>query len=88
MPRKGPIAKREILPDPIYNSRLVARFVNRLMYDGKKGPAETIFYRSLEICTLKPIIAHRLVATHIRRISAQCFHKIVFRTIRKMLILH
>ena len=49
MPRKGPIAKREILPDPIYNSRLVARFVNRLMYDGKKGPAETIFYRSLEI---------------------------------------
>ena len=49
MPRKGPIAKREILPDPIYNSRLVARFVNRLMYDGKEGPAETIFYRSLEI---------------------------------------
>ena len=49
MPRKGPISKREILPDPIYNSRLVARFVNRLMYDGKKGPAETIFYRSLEI---------------------------------------
>ena len=49
MPRKGPVAKREILPDPIYNSRLVARFVNRLMYDGKKGPAEAIFYRSLEI---------------------------------------
>ena len=49
MPRKGPISKREILPDPIYNSRLVARFVNRLMYDGTKGPAETIFYRSLEI---------------------------------------
>ena len=33
MPRKGPISKREILPDPIYNSRLVARFVNRLMYN-------------------------------------------------------
>jgi small subunit ribosomal protein S7 len=49
MPRKGPIPKREILPDPIYGSRLVARFVNRLMYDGKKGPAETIFYRSLEM---------------------------------------
>ncbi len=48
MPRKGPGPKREILPDPIYNSRLVARFVNRLMYDGKKGPAETIVYRALE----------------------------------------
>ena len=47
MPRKGPVPKREILPDPIYNSRLVARFVNRLMYDGKKGPAETIVYRAL-----------------------------------------
>ena len=49
MPRKGPIPRREVLPDPIYGSRLAARFVNRLMYDGKKGPAETIFYRSLEI---------------------------------------
>ena len=48
MPRKGPVPKREILPDPIYNSRLVARFVTRLMYDGKKGPAETIVYRALE----------------------------------------
>lgn len=48
MPRKGPVPKREILPDPIYGSRLVARFINRLMYDGKKGPAENIFYRSLE----------------------------------------
>ena len=48
MPRKGPVPKREILPDPIYNSRLVARFVNRRMYDGKKGPAETIVYRALE----------------------------------------
>ena len=48
MPRKGPVPKREILPDPIYNSRLVGRFVNRLMYDGKKGPAETIVYRALE----------------------------------------
>jgi len=48
MPRKGPIPKREILPDPIYNSRLVARFVNRLMYSGKKGAAEKIFYRALD----------------------------------------
>lgn len=47
MPRKGPVPRREILPDPIFNSKLVTRFVNRLMYDGKKGPAETIFYNAL-----------------------------------------
>jgi small subunit ribosomal protein S7 len=48
MPRKGPVPKREVLPDPVYNSRLVARFVNRLMYDGKKGIAEKIFYSAVE----------------------------------------
>lgn len=53
MPRKGPVPRREILPDPIYNSRLAARFVNRLMYDGKKGVAEKIFYRSLEVLAEK-----------------------------------
>ncbi len=53
MPRKGPIPKREILPDPLYNSRLVARFVNRLMYDGKKGAAEKIMYSSLEVLAEK-----------------------------------
>ncbi len=53
MPRKGPIPKREILPDPLYNSRLVAKFINRLMYDGKKGAAEKIMYRSLEILAEK-----------------------------------
>ncbi len=48
MPRKGPIPKREILPDPLYNSRLVTKFINRLMYNGKKGAAEKIFYSALE----------------------------------------
>ena len=47
MPRKGPIPRREVLPDPVYNSRLAARFINRLMYDGKKGIAEKIFYAAL-----------------------------------------
>jgi len=36
MPRKGPIPKREVLPDPLYASRLVTKFVNRLMFDGKR----------------------------------------------------
>lgn len=53
MPRKGPVPRREILPDPIYGSRLAARFVNRLMYDGKKGAAEKIFYGALEILAEK-----------------------------------
>lgn len=48
MPRKGPVPRREVLPDPIYNSQLASRFVNRLMYDGKKGVAEKIFYGALE----------------------------------------
>lgn len=47
MPRKGPVPRREILPDPMFHSKTAARFINRLMYDGKKGPAETIFYSAL-----------------------------------------
>ena len=53
MPRKGPVPRREILPDPLYNSRLVARFINRLMYDGKKGAAEKIFYSALDTLAQK-----------------------------------
>ena len=48
MPRKGPVPKREVLPDPVYGSRLVTRFVNRLMVDGKKSVAEKIFYKAIE----------------------------------------
>ncbi len=49
MPRKGPVPKREILPDPLYHSLLAMRFINRLTMGGKKGTAEKIFYKSLEI---------------------------------------
>ena len=48
MPRKGPVPKREILPDPKYKSVLAMRFINRLMNDGKKSTAESIFYQSLD----------------------------------------
>ena len=57
MPRKGPVPKREVLPDPLYNSRLVTKFVNRLMYDGKKGIAQGILYgafKQIEKKTGKP----------------------------------
>ncbi|MBS3947719.1 MAG: 30S ribosomal protein S7 [Dethiobacter sp.] len=49
MPRKGAVPKRDILPDPIYNSRLDAKFINCLMLDGKKGVAQSIFYDALQI---------------------------------------
>ena len=48
MPRKGHISKREPLPDPIYSSTLVNKFINSMMWDGKKSTAQGIFYKSLE----------------------------------------
>ncbi len=48
MPRKGPVRKRPIMPDPVYGNRLVTRFINRMMMDGKKSISETIFYGALE----------------------------------------
>ena len=48
MPRRREVPKREILPDPIYNSSLVAKFVNVLMLDGKKSTAEGILYSALD----------------------------------------
>ena len=44
MPRKGHIAKRDVLPDPIYNSKLVTKLINNIMLDGKKGTAQQILY--------------------------------------------
>ena len=48
MPRRREVPKREILPDPVYNSPLVAKFVNTLMWGGKKSVAEGILYKALE----------------------------------------
>jgi small subunit ribosomal protein S7 len=53
MPRKGEVRKREILPDPKYGDKVVARFVNTIMNRGKKSVAESIYYRSLDIVTAK-----------------------------------
>ena len=49
MPRRGQIAKRDVLPDPMYNSKLVTRLINNIMYDGKKGVAQKIVYGAFEI---------------------------------------
>jgi small subunit ribosomal protein S7 len=48
MPRKGHIAKRETAADPIYGSTLVTKFVNSMMYEGKKSTAQSIFYQSMK----------------------------------------
>ncbi len=48
MPRKGHIAKRDVLPDPIYNSKVVTRTINAIMLDGKKGTAQTILYGAFD----------------------------------------
>ena len=49
MPRRGNVAKRDVLPDPMYNSKLVTRLINNIMYDGKKGVAQKIVYEAFEI---------------------------------------
>lgn len=53
MPRKGHIAKRDVLPDPIYNSKLVTRLINKIMIDGKRGTAQKILYNAFDIVEVK-----------------------------------
>lgn len=48
MPRRREVPKREILPDPVYNSPLIAKFISVMMWDGKKAVAEGILYRALD----------------------------------------
>ena len=48
MPRRGSIAKRDVLPDPMYNSKLVTRLINNVMLDGKKGVAQKIVYGAFD----------------------------------------
>ncbi len=49
MPRRGLVPRREVLPDPVYQSPLVTRFISCLMHDGKKSTAEQIFYGAMQI---------------------------------------
>ncbi|TGB00920.1 30S ribosomal protein S7 [Halobacillus salinus] len=49
MPRKGPVAKRDVLPDPMYNSKLVTRLINQIMIDGQRGKAQKILYKAFEL---------------------------------------
>lgn len=72
MPRKGSVAKRDVLPDPIYNSKLVTRLINNIMVDGKRGTAQTILYsafQKVEEKTQKP--AMDVFATAINNIMPE-----------------
>jgi len=48
MPRKGPVPKRDVMPDPIYGNKLVTRLINKVMVDGKRGTAQRIVYTAFE----------------------------------------
>lgn len=49
VPRRGQISKRDVLPDPLYNSKLVTKLVNNVMYNGKKGVAQKIVYDAFKV---------------------------------------
>ena len=49
MPRKGPVTRRDVLPDPVYNSKLVTRLINRMMIDGKRGTSQRLLYDAFEL---------------------------------------
>ncbi len=53
MPRKGPVPKRDVLPDPIYHSKYFTKLVNQIMWDGKKSLAEKICYSAFDIVAKK-----------------------------------
>lgn len=48
MPRKGPVPKRDVMPDPIYGNKMVTRLINKVMLDGKRGVAQNIVYKAFD----------------------------------------
>lgn len=53
MPRKGPVPKRDVLPDPVYNDKVITKLVNQIMLDGKRGKAQQIVYGAFNIIEKK-----------------------------------
>ena len=62
MPRRGFIAKRDVLPDPLYNSKIVTRLINNIMLDGKKGVAQKVVYGAFDIIKEKTEKAQQKLA--------------------------
>ena len=53
MPRRGGVPKRDVLPDPVYHSKVVTKLINQIMYDGKRGTAQEIVYTAFNIMSEK-----------------------------------
>ena len=53
MPRRGFVPKREVLPDPVYNTTVITKLINQLMYDGKRGVAQSVCYDAFEMVAEK-----------------------------------
>ena len=53
MPRRGFIAKRDVLPDPVYGTTIVTKLINQIMYDGKRGVAQTVCYEAFDMVAQK-----------------------------------
>lgn len=53
MPRRAGVPKRDVLPDPVYGSKVITKLINQVMYDGKRGTAQTIVYDAFEIIDQK-----------------------------------
>ncbi len=53
MPRRGNVPKRDVLPDPVYSSKVVTKLINQIMYDGNKGTAQNIVYGAFDIMSAK-----------------------------------
>ena len=68
MPRRGHVARRDVLPDPLYNSKTVTRLINNIMLDGKKGVAQKIVYDAFDIIKEKP---HWIKITREKRYAEQ-----------------
>lgn len=73
MPRRGHIAKRDVLPDPLYNSKLVTRLINNIMYDGKRGVAQKIVYGAFDIVRIRPVRNPWKLLSRPWRISCPCW---------------
>ena len=73
MPRRGNVPKREVLPDPIYNSVLVTKLVNSIMLDGKKGVAQKVVYGAFDIIKEKTEKDPMEVYTQARRVGGATY---------------
>ena len=88
MPRKGPVARRDVLPDPIYKTKLVTRLINRLMIDGKRGVAQTILYNAFELVSY--VHLHSRVAIPVASLNKSTFKedendKLLLTTVGKLI---